>query len=64
MASLAPKSVKKKLKDKGFAAKVERTEVTKGAELLGVDLGEHIRFIIEALQPHAEELAIGGRGTS
>ena len=62
VASLTPKSVKKKLKDKGFAAKVERTEVTAGAELLGVDLGEHIAFVIEALQPFAEELGITGRG--
>lgn len=60
--TLAPKSVKKKLKDKHFAAKVERHEVTTGAELLGVDLGEHIQFLIAALRPHAEELAIGGSG--
>ena len=62
VASLKPKSVKKKLKDKGFAAKVERTEVTAGAELLGVDLGEHIAFVIEALQPHAQELRLTGTG--
>ena len=62
VASLKPKSVKKKLKDKGFAAKVERTEVTAGAELLGVDLGEHIAFVIAALQPHAEELGLTGTG--
>ena len=61
---LKDSSVKKKLKDKHFAAKVERTEVTAGAELLGVDLGEHIAFIIEALQPHAAELGIEGRGAA
>ena len=61
IATLTPKSVKKKLKDKGFAAKVERHEVTTGAELLGVDLGEHIQFLIEALRPHAEELGLEGR---
>ncbi len=60
VATLKPKSVKKKLKDKGFAAKVERTEVTAGAELLEVDLGEHIQFIIDALKPHAEELGLTG----
>lgn len=59
--SLTPKSVKKKLKDKGFAAKVERDEVTAGAELLGVDLTEHIQFVIEALRPHADDLGIGAR---
>ncbi len=62
VASIKPKSVKKKLKDKAFAAKVERTEVTAGAELLGVDLDEHIAFIIEALRPHAEELGLEGAG--
>ena len=63
VSTLTPKSVKKKLKDKSFAAKVERDEVRAGAELLGVDLGEHIQFIIDALKPHAEELGIGGSGT-
>jgi len=62
VATLKPKSVKKKLKDKGFAAKVERAEVTAGVELLGVDLSEHVAFVIEALQPHAEELGLTGRG--
>jgi predicted hydrolase (HD superfamily) len=61
IASLTPKSVKKKLKDKSFAAKVERAEVTAGAELLDVDLGEHIAFIIDALRPHAAELGLEGR---
>ena len=60
IASLVPKSVTKKLKDKSFAAKVERTEVTAGAEMLGVDLSEHIAFVIGALQPHAEELGLRG----
>ena len=62
--SLAPKSVKKKLKDKHFAAKVERDEVTAGAELLGVDLGDHIQFVIDALRPHAGELGLEGRAAS
>ncbi len=61
IATLAPKSVKKKLKDKGFAAKVERAEVLAGAEMLGVDLGQHIQFVIDALKPHAEELGLQGR---
>ncbi len=60
--SLAPKSVRKKLKDKGFAAKVERSEVTAGVELLGVDLADHIQFVIDALTPHLNELELGGRG--
>jgi len=60
IASLAPRSVKKKLKDKRFAAKVERHEVTAGAEMLGVELSEHIQLVIDALKPHADELGLGG----
>ena len=60
IATLSVGSVKKKLKDKRFAAKVDRHEVRAGAELLGVDLDEHIGFVIEALKPHAEELGLTG----
>lgn len=56
--TLTSKSVIKKLKQKSFAAKVERDEVYKGAELLGFDLKEHIDFIIEVLKEHKEELGI------
>jgi len=55
---LSAKSVKKKLKDKNFAAKVERDEVYKGVELLEVDLTNHIEFIIAVLQQNAKELEI------
>jgi len=58
IASLEPKSVIKKLKDKSFAAKVERDEVYKGAELLGVALPDHIAFIIGVLRENREELGI------
>lgn len=58
ISTLEPKSVIKKLKDKGFAAKVERDEVYKGVELLEVDLTEHISFIIETLKVHKTELGI------
>ncbi|MEM7166130.1 MAG: HD domain-containing protein [Planctomycetota bacterium] len=56
LADLTPKSVKKKLKDKSFAAGVERAEVHAGVELLGVDLTDHIQFIIDALRPYEAEL--------
>jgi predicted hydrolase (HD superfamily) len=62
IATLEPSSVVKRLKDKRFAASVERAEVHAGVELLGVDLAEHIAFIIAALRPHAAELALSGRG--
>jgi predicted hydrolase (HD superfamily) len=58
IASLEPKSVMKKLKDKGFAAKVDRYEVNKGAELFGVEMPEHIAFIIDTLRKNREELGI------
>ncbi len=58
ISSLEPKSVVKKLKDKGFAAKVDRGEVYKGVELIGIDLTQHIFFIIEVLKKNRQELAI------
>jgi predicted hydrolase (HD superfamily) len=60
IATLEPKSVKKKLKDKAFAAKVDREIIRSSVELLGVDFDAHIRFVIEALKPHAAELGIAG----
>jgi predicted hydrolase (HD superfamily) len=60
--TLEPKSVVKKLKDKHFAAKVERAEVAAGAQQLGVELEAHIAFVIESLRPHADEIGLGGRG--
>ena len=62
IASLTAKSVMKKLKDKGFAAKVEREEVRAGAALLGVELAAHVQFVIEALRPPAAELGLAGAG--
>ena len=58
ITSLEPKSVVKKLKDKGFAAKVDREEVYKGAELFGVTLTDHITFIIEVLRKNRLELSL------
>ena len=54
------KSVKKKMKDKGFARTVRREDITDGAEVLGVELDEHIQFVIDSLKPVAEELGIAG----
>jgi predicted hydrolase (HD superfamily) len=56
IATLTSQSVRKKLKDKAFAAKVDRQEIAAGAELLGVELMEHIQFVIDALKPYEEEL--------
>ncbi|MAE75578.1 MAG: metal-dependent phosphohydrolase [Planctomycetes bacterium] len=58
--SLTPKSVKKKFKDKKFAAKVERAEIARALEIYGVEFADQVQAIIDALKPHADELAIGG----
>jgi putative nucleotidyltransferase with HDIG domain len=55
---LEPKSVRKKLKQPSFAAGVHRDEVYAGAELLGIDLDDHIRNVVEALQPIAPQLGL------
>src|SRR5215216_5144559 len=60
IATLEPKSVRKKLKQPSFAAGVHREEVYAGAEGLGVDLDEHIAFVIAALRPIAPELGLRG----
>jgi len=55
-----PKSVKKKLKQKSFAASVIREDIFLSIEELGVDLTEHIQFVIDALSDKAEELGLKG----
>ncbi len=54
------RAVRKKMKDKSFARAVNREDITNGADQLGVDLEEHIGFVIEALKPVANELGIAG----
>jgi predicted hydrolase (HD superfamily) len=61
ITTLEPKSVKKKLKDKAFAAKVDREIIKNSVELLAVDMDSHIQFVIDALKPHAQELGIAGK---
>ena len=58
LADLKAKSVIKKMKDKSFAAGVSREDIRAGAEALGVDLAEHIQFVIEALRPIGEQLGL------
>jgi putative nucleotidyltransferase with HDIG domain len=59
---LTPKSVKKKLKQPSFAAGVNRDEVRRGAEELGVDFDEHVRRVIAAMEERAVELGLEGGG--
>ena len=57
---VTPKSVKKKLKQKSFAASVIREDIFLSIEELGVDLTEHIQFVIDALSEKADELGLKG----
>jgi putative nucleotidyltransferase with HDIG domain len=58
---MTPKSVKKKLKTPAFAAAVDRDDLRRGAEELGVEFDEHVAVVIAALQERADELELGGR---
>jgi putative nucleotidyltransferase with HDIG domain len=60
IVGLTPKSVKKKLKQPSFAAAVNRDDVRHGADELGIEFDEHVRFVIAALEPHADELELTG----
>ena len=63
LAEVDVKSVRKRMKDKAFARKVNRDDIIKGAADLAVDLDEHIGFCIEALKPIAKELGLDGSAT-
>lgn len=58
LAGMQAASVKKKLKAKGFAASINRDDIARGAADLGVELDDHIQFVIDAMQPIAGELGL------
>jgi putative nucleotidyltransferase with HDIG domain len=58
IAGMTPKSVKKKMKQPSFAAAVSRDDIRLGAEELGIELDEHLAFVIAALEPRATELGL------
>lgn len=53
---VTPQSVRRKMRDKGFARDVNRDDIVRGAEELGVDLDQHIAFVVDSLKPVAAEL--------
>ena len=58
ISDMTAASVKKKMKSKGFARNVNRDDIAKGAADFGVDLTEHIQFVIDAIKPLAAELGL------
>jgi putative nucleotidyltransferase with HDIG domain len=58
ITDLTASSVKKKMKSKGFARNVSREDIARGAADFGVDLTEHIQFVIDAMKPIAGELGL------
>jgi predicted hydrolase (HD superfamily) len=58
VADVEASSVRKKMKDKAFARGVSREDVIQGAQELGVDLDEHIQFVIEAMKREAGALGL------
>lgn len=62
LAGMQPSSVRKKMKQKSFAAAVKRSDIEQGAALLGLPLDEHIAHVIIALQSVADALGLEGPG--
>jgi predicted hydrolase (HD superfamily) len=58
LEGMKPKSVRKKLKQPSFAAKVDRDQIQRAIDELGVDEAEHIQLVIDALAEHAAELGL------
>jgi len=58
---MTPTSVRKKLKQPSFAAKVDRDQIRRGIEELGVDEAEHIQLVIDALAERPDELGLRGQ---
>jgi putative nucleotidyltransferase with HDIG domain len=61
LENMKAKSVRKKMKQKSFAAAVNRDDIVRGADELGVDLGEHIEFVARALRERSGELGFTPR---
>ena len=64
IAGMKPKSVRKKLKQPSFAAKVDRDQISRGIDELGVDENEHIQLVIDAMEERAGELGLAAEADS
>jgi putative nucleotidyltransferase with HDIG domain len=62
LEGMKAKSVRKKMKQKSFAAAVNRDDIVRGAEELGVDLNEHIEFVAAALKERSDALDLAPKG--
>jgi len=62
LEGMKAKSVRKKMKQKSFAAAVNRDDIIRGADELGVDLNEHIEFVAAALKERADALDLAPKG--
>jgi putative nucleotidyltransferase with HDIG domain len=62
LIGMGAKSVRKKMKDRAFAAAVSREEMTENCEALGEEMSEHVAFVIGAMQGVADELGLGEAG--
>ena len=58
LEEVTPRSVRRKMKDKAFAKDVNRDDIQKGADELGVDLDEHISFIVESMKPVSARIGL------
>jgi predicted hydrolase (HD superfamily) len=61
---MKPKSVRKKLKTPSFAAKVDRDQIQRAIDELGVDENEHIQLVIDAMAERADELGLSANQVS
>ena len=59
---VTPQSVRRKMKDKAFARDVNRDDITKGAQEMGIELDEHIAFIVESMKPVAAQIDLKTAG--
>ena len=63
LEEVSPRSVRRKMKDKAFAKDVNRDDIQKGANELGVDLDEHIAFVVESMKPVSVRIGLAEPST-